>query len=305
MGLVLLKKMMRFMLLLLVGWGAGGILAAQGTDAEWEDLDKLLEDPFYTPTISDTTASPPSQAAATDPLAEDTLYEKPPPPPPLRLIDSPRYPRLTMDPQTNRRIRTSHPFQVQIVRPKLQNSKGYPLPHGFDTYYLYIVKAEEVRIEGKVLRSNGLPIYLAIVSPAKSLPDELPTVLESPALMLKGIIDYGDTIVKHFKNEITRLQNTLDSLRLLPPPPDEYQAERFQELLQKTEDSLHYAEAHHQLYRAFKSARGSGPALIQFFLSYPLNRDLVYSIYARPYALPQYRPASSETANRKQPPKAP
>jgi hypothetical protein len=168
MGLVLLRKMMRFILWLILGLGAGGILGAQGTDAEWEDLDKLLEDPFYTPKSSDTAASLPSQATATDLLAEDTLYEKPPPPPPLRLIDSPRYPRLTMDPQINRRIRTSHPFQVQIVRPKLQNSKGHPLPHGFDTYYLYIVKAEEVRIEGKVIRSNGLPIYLAIVSPAKS-----------------------------------------------------------------------------------------------------------------------------------------
>ena len=232
-------------------------------------------------------------------MAEDTLYDKPSPPPPLRLIDSPRYTRLTLDPRTNKRIRTTSPFQVQIVRPKLQNNKGYPLPYGFENYYLYVVRAEEVRIEGKVMHTNGLPVYLAIVSLAPSLPDELPTVLQSPALMLKGIVDYGDTIVPYFKNEKERLKKTLDSLRLLPEPPDEYQAEKFQQLLQETADSLAYAEVHYELYRHFKNARGSGQSLIRFFLSYPLNRDLIHSIYARPYALPQYQTPSQAPPDRK------
>ncbi len=274
-----------------------GLLAAQGTTVEEDAPEELLWE------LDSRTVSPDTGAQAREggqnPLADDTLYERPLPPPPLRLIDSPRSPRLTLDPKVNKRIRTTRPFKVQIVRPKLQNNKGYPLPYGFDTYYLYIVRAEEVRIEGKVMRTNGLPIYLAITSPAKTLPDELPTVLESPALMLKGIIDYGDTIVNFFKNEKSRLEKDLDSLRKLAPPPDEYQAERFQEYLQKTEDSLHYAEVHYELYRAFKNAKKSGQGLIQFFLSYPFNRDFMHSIYARPYALPEYHPPTSEAPPKK------
>ncbi len=290
---------MRLFTFLIIGLFSSGVLPAQGSNSDWEDLDKLLEDPFAPDAEVDTASVRASQTSGGDPLAEDTLYEKPAPPPPLRLIDSPRYTRLTFDPKINRRIRTTHPFQVQILRPKIQNSKGYPLPYGFDIYYLYIVRSEEVRIEGKVLRSNGLPLYLAIVSLAPNLPDELPTVLTSPALMLKGIVDYGDTIVQYFKNEKTRLLTTLDSLRKLAPPPDEYQNEQFQEHLKKTEDSLRYAEAHYELYRTFKSAKGSGQALIQFFLAYPLNRDLTHSIYARPYALPQYQSPVSAPSDKK------
>ena len=277
-----------------------GRLPGQGSRSEWGDLDELLEDPFLSSAKSADSTNFLSASQSTDPLmAEDSLYEKPLPPPPLRLIDSPRYTRLTLNPRVNKRIRTTGPFQVQLVRPRLQNNKGYPLPYGFDNYYLYIVRAEEVRIEGKVMRTNGFPVYLAIVSLAPSLPDELPTVLQSPALMLKGIVDYGDTIVPHFKKEKERLKKTLDSLRLLPEPPDEYQAEQFQLLLQKTADSLAYAEAHYELYRRFKNARGSGQSLIQFFLSYPFNRDLIHSIYARPYALPQYQLPSQTSPERK------
>ena len=280
-----------------------GLLFAQGTAVEDDELEELFDEPGFGRGASDTVAL--SERIPQDPLADEPLYEKPLSPPPLRLIDSPRSPRLTLDPKVNKRIRTTRPFKVQIVRPKPQNSKGYPLPYGFDTYYLYIVKVEEVRIEGKVVRSNGLPIYLAITSPAKTLPDELPTVLESPALMLKGIVDYGDTIVNFFKDEKERLTKALDSLRQLAPPPDEYQAEQFQEHIQKTEDSLRYAKAHYELYRAFKSAKKSSQGLIQFFLSYPFNRDFMHSIYARPYALPQYRPPTSDTTPKKPSRKSP
>jgi hypothetical protein len=175
------------------------------------------------------------------------------------------------------------------VRPIPQNTKGHPLIHGFDKWYLYIVKAEEVRIENRVMRTNGLPVYLAIVSPAPQI-EELPTVLESPALMLKGLVDYGDTIVKYFKQEKNRLKATLDSLLTLPLPPDELQADQMEALLTRVADSLVYAEAYYQLYRDFKRAKGSGKALVQFFLSFPFNRTLTYSIYSAPYALPRYLP---------------
>jgi len=290
---------MRLLALVWISLFLLGRLPAQGSRSEWEGLDELLEDPFLSEKLSDSTASTPESQSLDPMIAEDTLYDKPIPPPPLRLIDSPRYTRLTMDPRVNKRIRTNSPFQVQLVRPRLQNNKGYPLSCGFDTYYLYIVRVEEVRIEGKVLRSGGLPVYLAIVSFAENLPDEIATVLQSPALMLKGIVDYGDTIVPYFKNERERLKKTLDSLQLLPEPPDEYQAEKFQQLLQKTADSLAYAEAHYELYRHFKSARSSGQSLVRFFLSYPFNRDLVHSIYSRPYALPQYQPPAQAPPDRK------
>ncbi|GIV23191.1 MAG: hypothetical protein N3A68_02520 [Bacteroidia bacterium] len=249
-------------------------------DELWEDF---LSAPASAP--KDTGTSPISEV----PWMYDTLLESPKPPPPLRLIDSPIARDLTSDPKTNRRISTNRAFNVKIVRPIPQNTKGHPLIHGFDKWYLYIVKAEEVRIENRVMRTNGLPVYLAIVSPAPQI-EELPTVLESPALMLKGLVDYGDTIVKYFKQEKNRLKATLDSLLTLPLPPDELQADQMEALLTRVADSLVYAEAYYQLYRDFKRAKGSGKALVQFFLSFPFNRTLTYSIYSAPYALPRYLP---------------
>lgn len=281
----MLSRVWRFLLFLHFLW-------AQGSDLEAMDIDQFLGLDGVQPATQDTTHLA-AQTPQTQPFAEDTLLEKSKPLPPLRLIDSPRYRRLTLDERTNQKIRTNAPFRVQIIRPRLQNTKGHPLRYGFDEWYLYIVRAEEVRIEGKVLRTSGLPIYLAIISLSKSLPDELPTVLESPALMLKGIVDYGDTIVKHFKQERARLEKVLDSLSTLAEPPEELAAEAFRELIRRTKDSLEYAAAHYELYRAFKRARGSGQGLLRFFLSFPFNRDLNYSLYAAPYALPRYDPPSA------------
>lgn len=249
----------------------------------WEDL---LED-----TAAVSRAAPRDTAAPEAPPSwmQDTLLAPPKPPPPLRLIDSPIAQDLTLDPRINARISTNNPFYVKIIRAKAQNTKGKPLIYGFDTWYLYIVKAEEVRIEGRVMRTQGLPVYLAIVSSEAQL-EELPTVLESPALMLKGLVDYGDTIVKHFKREKKRLKGVLDSLLTLPIPPDELQADAMEQLLERVADSLVYAEAYYELYRRFKSAKNSGEGLVEFFLSFFFNRTLTYSIYAAPYALPRYIP---------------
>lgn len=261
-------------------------------DSLEEELFEELSEPK--PALKDTQPKADVQSPPNSPVP-DTLFNPPKPPPPLRLIDSPIATDLTLDPRVNARISTNRPFQVQIVRAKLQNFQGHPLVHGFDTWYLYIVKAEEVRINGRVLRSQGLPIYLAVVSPAPRL-NELPTVLESPALMLKGLVDYGDTLVKHFKREKKRLQATLDSLLKLPLPPDEMQTNAMEKLLERVHDSLVYADAYYELYRDFKKAKSSGKALVSFFLSFPFNRTLTYSIYSAPYALPRYLPPESSPA---------
>ncbi|MCX7605887.1 MAG: hypothetical protein N2170_01305 [Bacteroidia bacterium] len=268
-----------WMCLLLIGWSY-----TQGTDP-WEE--ELFED-LFAPSSSISTDSRdtlPSSSGMRE--WDDTLLSPSKPPAPLRLIDSPLWQDLTIDPRTNAKISTNRPFQVKIVRPKVQNNKGHPLIHGFDKWYLYVVKAEEVRINGRILRSNGLPIYMTIVSLAPQI-EELPAVLESPALMLKGIVDYGDTITKYFKQEKKRLRGVLDSLLKLPLPPEELQADAMEKLLERVGDSLVYAEAHYELYKAFRQAKRSGKGLVQFFLSFPLNRTLTYSIYSAPYALPRY-----------------
>lgn len=284
-----------------VRWGLLCLVLIYAYAQESDSLDigaEAWEDFLSMPTSAPKDTSPPPASEA--PWLYDTLLEPPKPPPPLRLIDSPIARDLTMDPKTNRRISTNRAFTVKIVRAIPQNTKGYPLIHGFDTWYLYIVRAEEVRIENRVMRTNGLPVYLAIVSPAPQI-EELPTVLESPALMLKGLVDYGDTIVKYFKQEKKRLRATLDSLLALPVPPDELQADQMEALLTRVADSLVYAEAYYELYKDFKRAKGSGKALVQFFLSFPFNRTLTYSIYSAPYALPRYLPpeTTSPPAERK------
>lgn len=270
-------------------YGVLGLVFAWGQPpSSWEDdlWDELLED---TAAVSQAAPRDTAPTEAPPDWMRDTLLEPPKPPPPLRLIDSPIAQDLTLDPRTNTRISTNHPFNVKIVRSKLQNTKGKPLIYGFETWYLYIVKAEEVRIEGRVMRTQGLPVYLAIVSSEAQL-EELPTVLESPALMLKGLVDYGDTIVKHFKQEKKRLKGVLDSLLKLPIPPDELQADAMEQLLERVADSLVYAEAYYELYRRFKNVKKSGEGLVEFFLSFFFNRTLTYSIYAAPYALPRYIP---------------
>ncbi|MEN3041294.1 MAG: hypothetical protein ABDH66_07140 [Bacteroidia bacterium] len=267
------------------------LLYGQGTEVKEEELldDIFSEPPLIEKTSQDTT---PTASAQEPPSKEDTLLNPPKKLPPLRLIDSPVQPYLPIGEFQTLAVSTTRPFLVQLVRPKLQNSKGYPLTYGFETWHLYIVKTEQVRINGKILHTRSLPVYLAIISSAKYL-DELPTVLESPALMLKGIVDYGDTIVKHFKREKKRLKTVLDSLMRQPVSEDVIIAETQENLLEKVADSLDYAESYYELYKKFYRMRGSDKGLIEFFLSFPFNRTLTYSIYSAPYALPRHEPTSS------------
>ncbi|MGQ9863904.1 MAG: hypothetical protein ACUVRD_05430 [Bacteroidia bacterium] len=207
---------------------------------------------------------------------------------PLRLIDSVIFPDITTSERANKKVRTTRAFKVQIARPELMTPTGKKLLHGFDTWYLYVVRATDIRIEGAPLRNNTLPTYLAIISDIPRNPS-LPEVFESPALMIKGIVDYGDTFPRYLKRETKRLKGVLDSLALLPVPFDPEEAERFDRLVQKTHDSLTSAQVYYRLYRTFRRVKNNPAALIGFFLSFPFNRSLNYSIYSDPYALPQFR----------------
>lgn len=240
-------------------------------------------------TAGDTTSNKTTEPVHEVSLVEDTLAVPLKRLPPLRLIDTSVHPRLPTATGFVQ-VSTNHPFLVQLVRPKLVNTRGYPLPHGFDTWYLYIVRTEQFRVGTKVINTQGCPAFLAIVSPAKEL-SELPTVLESPSLMLKGIVDFGDTIVKHFKEEKKRLKSVLDSLMRQRVSEDEIHAEAQLTLLERVADSLEYAASHYELYRHFRRAKASEKLLVEFFLSFPFNRTLTYSIYAAPYALPRYIPS--------------
>lgn len=250
--------------------------------------EEFLEDIFSEPSASNPA---PDSGSTADPysLLKDTILKPSKPPPPLRLIDSPIHPTLPVSGGAKITVSTNRPFSVQLVRPKLQNFKGYPLIYGFETWYMYIVKTEQVRINSKVLQTNGLPVFMVIISQAEAL-EELPTVLESPALMVKGLVDYGDTIVKYFKREKKRLRQVLDSLMKQKAAEDEIALEEQERLLERVADSLDYAEAYYELYRHFKRAKAADKTLIEFFLSHPFNRSLTYSIYSAPYALPRYDP---------------
>ncbi|MDW8416895.1 MAG: hypothetical protein RML92_05015 [Bacteroidia bacterium] len=275
------------------------LLYGQGRDQIDEDF---LEDIFSessAPSDSTSRDTITSLTTAPPPLEQDTLLNPPKILPPLRLIDSPVQQYLPIGDIQTLRVSTERPFLVQLVRPKLQNSKGYPLIYGFETWYLYVVKTEQVRVDGKVIHTRSLPVYLAIVSSAESLED-VPVVLETPALMLKGIVDYGDTIVKYFKREKKRLRMVLDSLMKQPVSEDAIQAEEQERTLEKVADSLDYAEAYYELYKKLRSAKASDKGMIQFFLDFPFNRTLTYSIYSAPYALPRYEPPRSESASRRQ-----
>ncbi|MCS7298209.1 MAG: hypothetical protein RMK19_08020 [Bacteroidia bacterium] len=279
----------------MLGWRIIGMIclllcAQDGHPLELEEDIDLLDE-FFERKDKSRDSMPVPAVAGYVPEA-DTLFTPSKPLPPLRLIDSPLYQDLTTDARLNARLSTKHPFTVQITRPQLQNMRGYPLIHGFETWYLYVVKAEQIRLNGKLLRTNGMPTYIAIVSPLSRL-DELPPLFESPALMLKGIVDYGDTIVKHFSLEKKRLKKELDSLLKQPISSDELRAEEQVKMLESIADSLEYAESYYELYRQFRRVKSSGRAIIEFFLSFPFNRTLTYSIYSAPYALPQYVPSST------------
>lgn len=215
-------------------------------------------------------------------LASPNLYK------PLRLIDSVIFPNITTSQKANKKVRTTRAFKVQIAKPELMTPTGKKLLHGFDTWYLYVVRATDIRVEGAPLRNNALPTYLAIISDIPRNPP-LPEVFESPALMVKGIVDYGDTLPRYLKREVKRLEVTLDSLALLPTPPNPEEAEAFTQLIQRTQDSLTSAQMYYRLYRTFRRVKNNPTALLGFFLSFPFNRSLNYSIYSDPYALPQFR----------------
>ncbi|MFT0728686.1 hypothetical protein, partial [Synechococcus sp. F70.1] len=95
-----------------------GLLFAQGTTTEEVDVDELEElfgNPEAKTGVSSDTVALAGQSAQ-DPFADDTLYERPLLPPPLRLIDSPRSPRLTIHPTVKKRIRPTPPVGYTPLR---------------------------------------------------------------------------------------------------------------------------------------------------------------------------------------------
>ncbi|MBX3102333.1 MAG: hypothetical protein KF690_07495 [Bacteroidetes bacterium] len=97
-------------------------------------------------------------------------------------------PNITASDSVNFHIRLTQGFDVTIYNPKVQSTRGYRVKNGFSTYYLYVVKAEKILVNGHLLENNGNRTFLVVYSDKKRVVKD-PDSIQSRALYLLGMID--------------------------------------------------------------------------------------------------------------------
>lgn len=97
-------------------------------------------------------------------------------------------PNVTADDSVNFHIRLTQGFDVLIEEPRVQSTRGYKVKNGFSTYYLYVVKAEKILVNGHLLANNGYRTFLVVHSDKKRVMKD-PDSIRSRALYLIGMID--------------------------------------------------------------------------------------------------------------------
>jgi hypothetical protein len=113
-------------------------------------------------------------------------------------------PNVTADDSVNFHIRLTQGFDVLIEEPKVQSTRGYKVKNGFSTYYLYVVKAEKIRVNGHLLANNGYRTFLVVHSDKKRVMKD-PDSIRSRALYLIGMIDTigGTTVREQYEQKQT------------------------------------------------------------------------------------------------------
>lgn len=128
-----------------------------------------------------------------------------------QLLDARVNPNLTPSDSINRRLAASEAFTLSINDPKIVNRKGVEMVNGFQTYYLYVVTARDVMIEGLPLLHRGADVYFLMTCEYKEIDFELEP-FETRATLLKGMIDKPDSMMHIYREKIAESAALVDTL---------------------------------------------------------------------------------------------
>jgi hypothetical protein len=203
-----------------------------------------------------------------------------------QLIDTIEDPFVTLNDSVNKRLSLLKGFDVSIISPEKVSGSGVKLKHGFDTYYLHVVKAKRVLVNGEPINNRGEDTYLAIIT-TDSRPDVEFDSIGGRALFLKGIvagenpeakIDFYEKQAKKFDVAADSFSVMIDSLFVVEP----WVKKRRDDYRLMASNCRFTAEA----YGAFLDAGSE----TDFFLTHYMNFSDRFNIYTHPYGLPEVKP---------------
>lgn len=128
-----------------------------------------------------------------------------------QLLDTRVNARLTPSDSINRRLAESESFLLSVNDPKVVNRKGMEMVNGFEVYYLYVVTARDILIEGQPMLHGGANVYFLMTSEYKQIDFELEP-FETRTTLLKGMIDKPDSMMRVYREKINESAALVDTL---------------------------------------------------------------------------------------------
>lgn len=203
-----------------------------------------------------------------------------------QLIDTIEDPFVTLNDSVNKRLSLLKGFDVSIISPEKVSGSGVKLKHGFDTYYMHVVKSKRVLVNGEPINNRGEDTYLAIIT-TDSRPDVEFDSIGGRALFLKGIvagenpeakIEFYEKQAKKFDVAADSFTVLIDSLFVVEP----WVKKRRDDFRLMASNCRFTAEA----YGAFLDAGTEA----DFFMTHYMNFSDRFNIYTHPYGLPEVKP---------------
>lgn len=214
-----------------------------------------------------------------------------------QVLDSSVNPWLTTSDTVNRRLANNQPVEIEVDYPKLMTRQGVPVEYGYGVYYLYVIRATEVRVSGASVITNDKPIYLAVWSDLAEITIE-PLEIRSPALLIKGMIDNADSLSKLYAEQADRSWDYTDSLRQVIQKIT-YRTQRVEKQWSAAVTRLNNDLYYRDLYRQFITYRNESmfEDMGLFFVApYFNDRTLKQNVVNTPWGLPMLNFTEEERA---------
>jgi hypothetical protein len=210
------------------------------------------------------------------------------------MIDTVEDPNITVSDSVNKRLSVLKGFKVLIMEPEVVTNGGVKVKNGFDTYYIHVVAAKDIFVDGAKVKNRGERTFLAISAHSTSLKLDS-SAIESRALFLKGLVlgenpkQKGEDLKKRAersKKEADSIKTVVDSTFM----PELELIEKAKYLRYKAEQDSMGSEA----YAEFSRTGFKGNDVARFFLSRYFARSEDYNGWTHPYGLPEIIPAEKQ-----------
>lgn len=210
------------------------------------------------------------------------------------MIDTVEDPNITANDSVNKKLSVLKGFNVVILEPEVVTNGGVRVKNGFDTYYIHVVAAKDILVEGVKIRNRGERTLLAISAHTANLKLDS-NAIASRALFLKGLVLGENPAQKgeDLKSRAQRSKKEADSIKTVVDStfmPELELVEKAKYLRYKADEDSLGSEAYAQFARTgFK-----GNDVARFFLSRYFARSEDYNGWTHPYGLPEIIPAEKQ-----------